>query len=247
MTSDDPLYRDPSLAEFYDIANEKRDDFDFCDTLAKDARSVLDLGCGTGLYAASLADSRRVTGVDPAAAMLDIARKRPGGEKAQWVQADARHVRLGETFDLIVLTGHAFQVFLTDDDMRATLLTIAAHLAPGGRFIFDTRNPSREEWREWTPDVSRWVIAHPTYGPVTQWNDVSFDAGTGIVTYQTFYEIASTGKTLSADSQIRFIGQERLAQLIGEADLAVDQWLGDWKGAPFTPSSKEIIPIGRLA
>jgi len=38
--------------------------------------------------------------------------------------------RLGRRFDLVVLTGHAFQVFLTDDDQRAVLSTIAEHLAP---------------------------------------------------------------------------------------------------------------------
>jgi len=245
MTDNDPLYRDPNLVEFYDIENDGRDDFDFCVGMARDARSVLDLGCGTGLLAASLADGRRVAGVDPAGPMLDVARSRAGGERARWVEAAAQDVRLGETFDLVLLTGHAFQVFLTDDDALKVLKTIAAHLAPGGRFIFDTRNPAYRAWETWIPGASERMVTHPVHGAVKAWNDVQYDPATAVATYQTFYEIAATGKTLSASSQIRFIGKDRLEALMGEAGLKADRWLGNWRGAAWEAGSKEIIPIGR--
>lgn len=250
--SDDPLFRDPDFASFYDIENGAeadtgRDDFIFCRALARDAASVLDLGCGTGELTVMLADSRRVVGADPAAAMLDVARHRSGGEIVKWVEADARSLSLDERFDLIVLTGHAFQVFLTDEDIADVLSTIARHLSPNGQFIFDSRNPPREEWRTWTPEESMRVVTHPVFGEARAWNDVAFDAASEIVTYQTVYEMTSTGKTLSAASQIRFAGKERLEQLLAEAGLKVDRWLGNWQGAPYADDSKEIIPIGRLA
>src|SRR3546814_11044136 len=121
-------------------------DFYFCAGLAAEAKSVLDLGCGTGELAAGLADGRQVVGVDPAAAMLEVAQRRPGGDKVEWIEADARGVRLGRRFDLILLTGHAFQVFLTRADQAAVLRTIAQPLSPRGRFVFDThgRAPCRE-------------------------------------------------------------------------------------------------------
>ena len=50
-----------------------------------------------------LASSRKVTGADPASAMLDIARSRPGGERVEWVEADARSLSLETRFDLILL------------------------------------------------------------------------------------------------------------------------------------------------
>ena len=142
----------------------QRDDFAYCLGLAKDAASVLDLGCGTGELAAALAGGRSVTGVDPAAAMLEIARGRPGGEPVTWVVADARSVRLDRRFDLVLLTGHAFQVFLTADDQRAALATIAAHLAPGGRFIFDSRNPDAPGRKERTREETLRRIDHPRLG-----------------------------------------------------------------------------------
>jgi ubiquinone/menaquinone biosynthesis C-methylase UbiE len=250
-TEDDPLFRDPDLASFYDIENgdeveSGRDDFVFCRSLAAEAGSVLDLGCGTGELTVMLAPGRRVVGADPAAAMLDVARRRPGGDRVEWVEADARSLRLDARFDLIVLTGHAFQVFLTDEDIAAVLSTIAFHLSPNGRFIFDSRNPKREEWRTWTPEASTRIVTHPVFGEAKAWNDVAFDAASEIVTYQTVYAIPALGKTLSAASQIRFASKSQLEELLATAGLVVDRWLGDWQGAAYSEGSKEIIPIGRL-
>ena len=243
---EDRLYRDPDLAQFYDLENRWGPDLDYCLRLAKDARSVLDLGCGTGQLAARLAEGRHVVGVDPAAAMLEIARQRPGGDRVTWVEADARRVRLEQWFDLVVLTGHAFQVFLTNEDQRAVLSTIAEHLAPDGRFIFDTRNPAAEEWLEWLPENSGRRFEARGLGVVEAWNDASHDAASGIVTYQTHYRIADSGRQYSASSDIRFTDRGPLAAMLNEAGLAVDQWLGHWNGGPCGPASPEFIPIGRL-
>ncbi|WP_420345240.1 class I SAM-dependent methyltransferase [Pelagibius sp.] len=242
---DDRLYQDPALARFYDLENGWAADFDTCLGLAEEAASVLDLGCGTGELAARLADGRAVVGIDPAAPMLAVARQRPGGDRVEWLEADARGLDLGRRFDLIVLTGHAFQVFLTADDQRAVLATIARHLAPEGRFIFDSRNPAAGAWRGWTPERSRRSLAHPQLGAVEAWNDVAQDAATGIVTYRTHYRVAASGQTFSAASKLRFTDKVTLTALLTEAGLHVERWLGDWQGGPSTDDSPELIPIGR--
>ena len=252
MTEDDRLYADPALADFYDLDNDWADDQETCARMAAEAGSVLDLGCGTGLFCATLTQRLpdiACVGVDPATAMLDIARSRPGGDRAVWIEDDARTVRLGKTFDLIVLTGHAFQVFLTELDQLAALQTIAVHLSPGGRFIFDSRNPLKEEWKGWRKDGgdSAWNIDHPLHGRVEAWTDAEQDPETGVVTYETHYRIAESGKHLFAESKIQFSDQSTIDRLIREAGLAVDSWLGNWQGDAFTPASKEIIPIGGLA
>jgi len=187
-----------------------------------------------------------VTGVDPAPAMLDIARHRPGGQRIDWVEADARTARLGRRFDLVLLTGHAFQVFLTREDREAVLATIAAHLAPGGRFIFDTRNPATEEWLEWTPERSQRELSHPGLGTVRAWNDFRRDPATGVVIYSTHYEIPDSGRVLSAESKIAFPAKESLARMLDETGLVVEVWLGSWQGEPYIETSPEIIPVGRL-
>lgn len=244
---DDGLYNDPDLVSFYEIENGWADDTRFCHDLGATARSVLDLGCGTGLLAAALGEGRAVYGVDPANAMLDVARSRPGGEKVTWVEGDARSVRLARRFELIVLTGHVFQVFLTPQDRAAVLETIAAHLETGGRFIFDSRNPQRRAWEEWTPEASQRMVDHPTLGRVRSWNDVAYDAATGIAIYDTHYETQPAGTLLSAESRIAFPQKDEIAAAIAGAGLAVERWYGDWRGGPIGPVSPEIIPLGRLA
>jgi hypothetical protein len=41
--------------------------------------------------------------------------------------------------------------------------------------------------------------------------------------------------------------KSRMEELLAEAGLRADRWLGNWQGAPYASDSKEIIPIGRLA
>jgi ubiquinone/menaquinone biosynthesis C-methylase UbiE len=116
------IFTDPDFTQFYDLDNEWGDDVTFCCKLAQRAETVLDLGCGTGFLTTRLPPHCRITGVDPAKAMLDRARMRPAGDRINWVEADARSLRLGTKFDLILMTGHAFQCFLTEEDQAAVCL-----------------------------------------------------------------------------------------------------------------------------
>ncbi len=217
---DDRLYADPDLVQFYDLDNVWGPDDDWCVRFAEGARSVLDLGCGTGRLAAALAaGGRSVVGVEPAVAMLEVARRRSGGEGVAWVEADAREVRLGRCFDAVLLTGHTFQVFLTGADQRAVLRTVAAHLGPEGRFVLDTRNPEAKAWRAWRPGHSERVLDHPRLGKVKAWNDAAHDAATGVVTYRTFYQAEGEEQLFSATSRIGFASKEELAGLLDEAGL----------------------------
>jgi len=247
LTGPEALYHDPAFTRFYDHENGWAADSAACLRLARGCASVLDLGCGTGMVAAAIAESvPRVVGVDPAEAMLEVARSRPGGDRVHWVQGDARKLDLGESFDLVILTGHAFQVFLTVEDRAAVLGGIARHLRPGGRFIFDSRNPVCEEWRDWVPERSESRFTHPQAGDVRVWNDVSHDAATGIVTYWTFYQPEGQ-PAQRAECRIAFAPQAEIAAQIAAAGLEVDEWWGDWAGTPWHATAPEIIPLGRRA
>ena len=92
--------------------------------------SVLDAGCGTGDPIAShlIAHGFRVTGVDFASAMLDIARARH--PEARWVEADLRDFGLGATFDGII-AWHSF-FHLTPEEQERALARLSAHLGANG-------------------------------------------------------------------------------------------------------------------
>jgi SAM-dependent methyltransferase len=53
------------------------------------AALIVDVGCGTGLITCELArEGYRVIGVDPAPAMLRVARQRPFGDRVRWIEGD---------------------------------------------------------------------------------------------------------------------------------------------------------------
>jgi len=239
-------YHDPALAAFYDWDCPWSADHDWFAGRVDGAGSVLDLGCGTGMFTVALATrGTRAVGVDPAGAMLDIARTRPGGARVTWVQADARGLDLGQKFDAVTMTGHAFQTLLTREDRAAVLATIHRHLNPRGRFFFDSRNPEAREWEHWGQEATRRVRLHPAYGKVERWNEASEEAP-GIIALETHYRLPD-GRHLQALSRLAFPTFDELSGLITEAGLLVDRWAGTPGGGPLRTGCPDFIPIGRLA
>jgi SAM-dependent methyltransferase len=102
-------------------------------------RSALDVGCGTGRHLEALA--RTVPdcwGVDLLESNVAYARAtRPG---LRVIQGDMRNVRLGRTFDLVTSFGNALSYALTDEDLRRTAETYAAHARRGTLLVVDALN-----------------------------------------------------------------------------------------------------------
>ncbi len=240
----DALYDDPALAAFYDWDNPWPPDFDWFLTLIEGAGTVLDLGCGTGVFSAAVAArGAKVVGADPAAAMLAVARGR--SDRVTWVQAPAQGLDLGQVFDAVVMTGHAFQCLLTPEDRAAVLATIARHLAPQGRFFFDSRNPDAREWENWGPEATRERRVHPELGLVERWNEAWEDTP-GLITYLTHYRLPD-GRHLQARSRIAFPDLAVLETEIAAAGLIVDRWYGDPAGGPLRTGCPDFIPDGGLS
>src|SRR5580658_4975087 len=122
----DRLFADAYLAAVYDVWHPRsvRDDYDFYLPRIMSAGAVLDVGCGTGTL---LADARqrghrgRLCGLDPALGMLERARR---NADIEWVLGDLSSARWTGEFDLVVMTGHAFQAILTDDELRESLAAV---------------------------------------------------------------------------------------------------------------------------
>ncbi len=88
----DECFEHPRLASIYDLLDPDRSDLDAYVELATEcsARRVLDIGCGTRVFALLLTECGiEVTGIDPAEASLDVARSKPGGERVRWIRGDA--------------------------------------------------------------------------------------------------------------------------------------------------------------
>ncbi len=210
----DPLFLNPRLVELYDsqasweseiviggrTVRRREAEFSFYMPMLMAADRVLDVGCGTGellRLARAAGHSGRLCGVDPAGPMLELARKRADIE---WVVGEAAVGGWDKEFDLVVMTGHAFQVILEDELIVSTLAAIRSALTEHGRFVFDTRNPLVRDWESWTPDVV-WELVGPDGATVRKWHKIEAVKG-DLVTYSTTFTSPTwDGPTVIRSSQ----------------------------------------------
>jgi SAM-dependent methyltransferase len=239
----DAIFAEPRLAEVYDPLDPDRGDLDPYAAMVDEfgARSVLDIGCGTGTFACMLA--RRgltVTAVDPAAASLAVARAKPGADRVRWVRGDAADLPPLQV-DLVTMTANVAQVFVTDAAWATALRAAYAALRPGGRLVFETRDPAAKAWLAWNRECSykRTVVAG--VGAVQTWEDV-FDVSGELVSFRSTFVFESDGVVLTSESTLRFRHRDEVAAALAAAGYVVDEV----RQAPDRPG-RELVFIARRA
>ncbi|MCN9244296.1 class I SAM-dependent methyltransferase [Streptomyces sp. RY43-2] len=237
----DEEFAHPRLAALYDPLDPDRGDLDAYVRMADEfgARQVLDIGCGTGVFALMLADRGiEVVGVDPARASIEVARGKPGSERVRWICGDATSLPALRV-DLATMTANVAQAIVEPRMWRQTLRGAFEALRPGGYLVFETRDPARRAWEEWNREASRRVTEIPGVGAVETWVEVT-DVSGPLVTFRSTYVFAADGQVLTSDSTLRFRQRDEV-----EAELTAQGYLLEAvRDAPDRPG-REFVFLAR--
>jgi SAM-dependent methyltransferase len=233
----DAIFAERRLAEIYDPLDPDRGDLELYLGVAAEfgVTSVLDVGCGTGTFACLLAERGiDVTGIDPAAASLDVARAKPGADRVRWLPGDATSLPPLQV-DLATMTANVAQVFLTAEDWSATLRGIHAALRPGGHLVFETRDPARQAWLGWNRAATLRRVCIPGVGEIETWVDVTEVRG-DYVSFRHSFVFASDQATLTSDSTLRFRSRAEIDESLAAAGFTV----ADVRDAPDRPGREWV-------
>ena len=234
-------YTDRRLVALYDSDNPRGIDTEFFVSLANDinAKTILDLGCGTGLLARELIKpERNITGIDPSKEMIAWAKKQRDSEKINWMIGDASDLR-SPSADFLAMTGNVSQVFLEDSEWLSTLKYIHEALRIGGTLAFESRNPNAQAWKDWIPEKTFKTVSSQ-FGPIEKWLEL-IKVSNGLVHFQTHNIFKQTGEVLRVDSTLRFRSAEEISSSLKGSGFNLKKVYGSWKKDIFEPSDKIMI------
>lgn len=234
-------FDDPRLAVVYDVDNPDGPDHDFFRALAAehDARTIVDLGCGTGILTVTLVGpGRRVIGIDPATAALERARNRPGGQGVEWIAGTAAQLP-PVTADLVLMTGNV-AMHILGADWTATLVAIAKALRPGGLVAFESRNPQARAWEQWNSPLAE---RHTPVGALREATVTTPPDADGVVTMHCHNEFIADGEVIDIDQRLQFRSHEQICADLERAGLRVVATYRDWARTPFTGGADQPLMV----
>ncbi|MDF2529162.1 MAG: Methyltransferase type 12 [Gammaproteobacteria bacterium] len=218
-------------AQCYDLLYQDKDyqaEANYIDGIIKEnttsAKSILELGCGTGKHASLLADkSYRVHGVDRSDEMLEIAKSRANNIKAlSFSQGDISQVALSEQFDVVMSLFHVLSYQLTNQALANTFKVAKQHLRSNGILMFDfwygpavlTQRPEVRVKRLENDKLSLIRISEPLLHPNSNQVDVKFQT---IVKAKHSNHVEETSELHS----LRYLFMPELEMLLAEQSFEI--------------------------
>src|SRR6478672_5346310 len=131
------------VADVYDEWYEESNPSE-CELLAELAAGgpVLELGIGTGRVSLPLsAAGVEVHGIDASPAIVRQLRAKEGGAAIPVTIGDMADVPVDGEFSLVFVVFNTFFMLTTEEAQQRCFRNVAAHLAPGGRFLIRTFVP----------------------------------------------------------------------------------------------------------
>lgn len=228
-------FSDPHLVAIYNAVNGIEGYKQFYLDLAKklSAKTIIDIGCGSGLLTCELAkQGYTMKGVEPSRAMLDLARQTSYSDSVEWIEGDARHL---EEFhaDLAIMTGHIAQFYLDDAYWLTALQSIYNALRPGGHVAFESRNPAVQPWikntrhSDWPSKTSPRKVNDSIAGKIEWWMQLVDVTGEKVL-YENHYHFMQSDAKLVSLNELRYRTQDELTQSLIQSGFSIDNVFGDW-------------------
>jgi SAM-dependent methyltransferase len=246
------------LARFYDAVYAEKDYAaeagyvtGLLDAHGSGCRDLLELGAGTGRLAVELARrGRHVVGIDASPDMTALANERRqqlGVDGVAFLTADATTYRANRRFDAVIACFHVLNYMATPQALAAAFATAAAHLAPGGLFLFDSWHgpavralgPETRVRDLCLGDTAVVRIAEPVHHAERQTVDVH---------YRFFFRTlpAVTWDLIEETHHLRYLFRENVVAACNEAGFELvreEAWLS---GAPLDEQTWGACYLARL-
>ena len=241
-----------SYARYYDLLYKDKDYaaeaayiHQLIGTFAPGTKTILELGCGTGIHASILAaHGYHIHGIDRSEEMLESAARRAAqldkdiSQRLAFSSGDIRTARVGTTFDAVISLFHVISYQTSLEELKAAFSTARAHLEPGGIFIFDfwygpavvSQKPAVRVKRLEDDTIEATRIAEPAMRPAENIVDVN---------YQVFIRTKADGKIeeLSESHRMRYLFDPEIDALLAQQGMKLldrAEWMSGRQPGPDT-------------
>ena len=243
-------------AWLYDVDNRDNllDDIPFYLEFAnRQQGEILELGCGTGRVALTLAaEGFYVTGLDLSQQMLDVFHKKVKiapelADKVTLVHGNMANFSLGRKFAMIIAPFRAFQVLTDNRDIDNSLACIHEHLTDDGIFIVNTFNavpermteqawcyPETVQWERLDEKTGNYVIKKHRRDKIDTVNQVIYPSHVFEVTYPD----GKTGRIMDT-LKLKYFFANQLRAVIEKANMEIIEEYSWYDKSP--PGGREII------
>ena len=234
-------YDNELFVSIYDYDNPNGPDHDFYRKLADDnnAKSIVDLGCGTGIFTTTLvSQERNIVGIDPSHAMLEIAKNRLNGRKVTWIEGTGDKIPINFA-DFIFMTGNV-AMHIIGNDWYETLQHIVKGLKEGGMLAFETRNPKAKAWKEWHQENE---VRDTPAGKLCENTIIDSPDENGVLTMHIHNEFLNHNQKVYVKQKLQFRSYEQVVKDLEYAGLKVLACYCNWSCVPFMEISDEKLMI----
>jgi SAM-dependent methyltransferase len=219
------------------VRGDEADAVAFLAPLAQGGAS-LELAIGTGRIALPLA-ARGITvdGIDFSQAMVDVLRRRAGGDRLSVTVGDFADVAVPGRYRLVYIVFNTLFNLLTQDAQVRCFQNVAAHLDDGGSFVVEAFVPSwlhrlrDHQYVEAESIAARSVMLDVgRHDPVAQMLD------------ESHVEFAG-GRVRLAPIACRYAWPSELDLMARIAGLRLSGRWADWRRTPLTADSRNCVSV----